>query len=132
MSIESGDRPPIHPKIKEMVDSGFSNGRKLYGDRFNVWYLAWHCYNPKDTQKLEPLPHYQQSMEEATFSNGEHRYSPEGIEYVMQLSDAEAVAAFDQLVDEYNADLERIKTEQDFAAAHEFARRAKELIYKKG
>jgi len=50
----------------------------------------------------------------------------------MELSDPASVAAFDQLVDEFNADLERIKREKDFEAAQRFDNRAHELIYRKG
>ena len=133
MSIESdGDRPPINPKIKEIVDSGFSGGRKLYGDSFGQFYVANNCNFTKNTDRLCPLLHYKQRIEEAKSSDGHSRYPQEEIDYVMELSDPEAVAAYDQLVDEFNADLERIKTEQDFAAAKDFARRAKELIYQKG
>ena len=132
MNIEhSGDSPQLHPKKKEMVDSGFSSGRKLYGDSYNVWARVNWCTTPEDTEKLKPLPHYKQNMEEAKSSNGQNRYPQEEIEYVMQLSDPASVVAFDQLVDDFNADLERIKREKDFAAAQRFHKKAHELIYKK-
>ena len=132
MSVEGGgDRPQISQHRKELVDSGFSGGRKLYGDSYNMWTRANWCEAPEDVEMLTPLPHYKQNMEEAQASDGKSRYPQEEIEYVVQLSDPASVAAFDQLIDEFNADLERIKREKDFAAAKRFAERAHELIYKK-
>jgi len=120
MTIEDGgDSMPkytIDPRDKAMVDSGFSGGRKLYGDAFN----AWPIYRP--IQRLCPVEHYENYL---------CRTSPQSKDYIMSISDPEAVAAFDRLVDEFNADVERIKQQNDEATKDRFVQRAKELIYKK-
>jgi len=121
MSVEGGgDRPQLHPKKKEIVDSGFSGGRKLYGDSYNMWTRANWCELPEDTGRLSPLSHYRQNMEEAKSSDGQSRYPQPEIEYVMELSGPASVAAFDHVVDEFNADLERIKREKDFCCCQAF------------
>jgi hypothetical protein len=98
---------------------------------FNIWARLNFRTSPEQIQTLASLPYYRQYMEESKSSSGQNRYSQEEIKYVMQLSDPESVAAFDQLVDEFNADIERIKQTNDVEAITGFLQRAGELVYKK-
>jgi|SRR3989344_5288760 len=114
----------LSPKRKELVDGGFSEGRKLYGDLFNIWGHLAFVTSAEELHSIKLLEHYKQFMEQ-------NRYPQAEVDYVMQLSDPTAVAEFDRLVDEFNADLERIKQEGDVGKVREFTKRASELVYRK-
>ncbi|KKR05949.1 MAG: hypothetical protein UT32_C0019G0011 [Parcubacteria group bacterium GW2011_GWC2_39_14] len=132
MGIEqTNDKPLVSQHIKEKVDSGFSGGRKLYGDLFNVWSRLRMFTYPEKIQTLQPLPHYRQYMAEAKSSGGESRYPQAEIDYVMRLSDPISVAHFDQLIDEFNSKIEGIKQINDVAGIQTFIDRANTLVYKK-
>lgn len=123
MNIEGGGdipktRETPNSATKEMVDRGFSGGRKLYGDIFNVWPI----YTIK-AERLSPVPHYVDAVQS--------RYGQSEADYVLRLSDIGAIDAYNQLVDEFNTDLDRIKQENDIAAKDSFVKKAREIIYKK-
>lgn len=95
-------------------------------DAFNVW-------NPNSMRatngrfaELEPTQHYGEY-----FQDQDKLYSAKGklglFDAIMQRSNPEAVAAFDRLVDEFNADLPRIKEQGDNKTVQTFLRRAHEL-----
>jgi len=132
MKIEQpSDKPLVNQQIKEKVDSGFSGGRKLYGDMFIIWARLRMFTYPEKVQTLQPLPHYKQYMEEAKSSEGESRYPQEEINYVMQLSDPGSIVYFDQLIDDFNSKIESIKQNNDVAEIQGFVDRANALVYKK-
>ena len=54
--------------------------------------------------------------------------SPKEAELTMRLSDPRAVAAFDRVVDEFNADVDRINREQDFETVRIFENRGFDLF----
>lgn len=125
MSAEDNmDSPPqrtLDPVRKGIIDLDFSSGKKLYHDIFSVWAVLVFFNTPESIETLVALQHYRQYMEENNFSLEE-------IDYIMSLSDPEDVTAFDQLIDEFNADLERIKTTRDTSAIKIFHAKAKQLF----
>lgn len=125
MKTDSPRQKELPPERKKIVESGFSEGRNLYGDMFNVWVLLGFT-PPEEIETITPLSYYRQYMEERKRS-----YSQGEINYVMELSDPGAIADFDRLVDEFNSDLERIKRDKDVATIKKFQQKASELIYKK-
>ena len=128
MSVEGGgDSPKMREHIKKRVDQGFSDGRKLYGDSYNEfgWLIAY--VDIDSVQMIPPnylpLKHYEEYI---------RAHSPQDeLDYVMQLSDPEAVAAYNKFIDELNADLERIIKEKDVTALEAFLERGSTLVYKK-
>lgn len=63
---------------------------------------------------VEPLPHYGDYLRERAGTTSDE------LNLILRLSDPEAVAAFDRVVDEFNADIERINREQDFEAVRRY------------
>ena len=73
---------------------------------------------------LNPKQHY---AERAIAHGGDSEMT----KLTLQLSDPEAVAEYDQIVDEFNADLERIRREMDQETVKKFWKKATDLIYSK-
>lgn len=115
-------------KRRKMIDSHFTSGAGLYRDVMNIWAPlpmfadgdSIHDYLLAD---LRLLPHYAEYI-------GAKQYTPAEIDYIFQKSSLEAIAKFDTLIDEYNADLERIKKEKDGKKIKEFVHRAEALFEK--
>lgn len=106
----------------------FGNGARLDHDAMNVWQNLGYVMPalPQSMEKIKPRKHYEEYIRENDAkSNEDGEYTT----MVMAKSDPAAVAEFDALVDEFNADLERIKREKDYAALQRFIARAKEIIY---
>lgn len=132
MSVEGGgdsDSPQIREHIKQRVEQGFSGGRKLYGDSYNNFGWLQNYADPGSIQTIPlnflPLRHYEEDM------RARYKTDQDEIDYVMQLSAPESVAAYDQFIDELNADLERIIKEKDTAALDNLLERGHALVYKK-
>lgn len=109
--------------IRTITERNFASGKKLDVDYLNVWTslrnrLELIKRDSLDFQSLPPALHYEKYLQQY----------PEDVEYIMKLSDPEAVAAMDRLVDEYNADLERIRREKDFVAVGGFVARAIKIV----
>lgn len=110
--------------IPGVRDSFSKTGISL--DAGNVWVGNSMAASTGNFDKLKPVRHY-----EEYFRGQDLLYQDVGkpglLEAVMRRSNPKAVAAFDQLVDEFNADLERIKNEKDNGAVQAFFRRQAEL-----
>ncbi|MBI2410389.1 MAG: hypothetical protein HYV32_00640 [Candidatus Kerfeldbacteria bacterium] len=146
MGIENGGNKrklkiELSAPTKKAIEGEFSGGRKLTGDSFNAWPFGIMCDEVDDAWPW-PAQYYEEYLRkqsrnaaEASYkSTGEEKFLQEAdvyVDYVIQRSDPAAVVAFDHLVDEFNADLSRIREENDMIALREFHRRVKELIYKK-
>ena len=106
--------------VHEFSESGISS------DVFNVWTPSSMLATMGDFTELKPIRHYGEY-----FTDQDAMYRAKGkpglFDAVMQRSNPEAVAVFDRLVDEFNADLPRIKQEGDNEAVQAFFRRAAEL-----
>lgn len=81
-------------------------------DSINAWMLArMQSVNGK-FDEIQPVLHYGQY-----FQQQDRKWAEAGkpglFKATMEASNPDAVAAFDQLVDEFNADLPRIKAEKD-------------------
>ena len=91
---------------------------RLDHDVYNVWHKLpfneeqWHG-------PIEPLQHYVERIER----------DAKNAALIRQLSDPEAVKAYDQLVDEFNASLPEINKTKDFDTIRKFWDRARKLIY---
>lgn len=135
MSLEhssyESDQLPKKPSILfEHAVRSFNGGCKMDHDAINVWgSLSFVLPGLSQTwDRVTPRRHYKEYVMESDKKNNENqKYA----DFVMERSDPQAVAAFDALVDEFNADLERIKREKDYNALKNFLARAKELVYSK-
>ncbi len=108
------------------VQHSFSEETGLSLDVVNVWMSTSMVAHIGDFDKLKPVRHYAEYFKEQDLmyqKAGKHGL----FDAVMKRSNPKAVAAFDEIVDEYNADLPRIKLEQDKDAVQEYFRRAGEL-----
>ncbi|MDO8659806.1 MAG: hypothetical protein Q7K54_04385 [Candidatus Parcubacteria bacterium] len=131
MGVEDGgDSQQIRDHIKQRVEQGFSGGRKLYGDSYNNFgWLQGYAYTDSIQtipSNFLPLRHYEEDM------RARYKTDQDEVDYVMQMSDPVAVAAYDQFIDELNANLERIVKEKDVAALDTLLERGSALVYKKG
>jgi len=123
MSTENGGDSPLQLRLQS-IERHFSKGYKLDQDSINVWAYLVFVTNPEKTKRLKPLEHYEDYIRRINTSDEVYKCK-------MKLSNPETAATFDQLVDEFNADLERMVTEQDFATAQNFMQRARELVDQK-
>ena len=138
--------------IKRDVDSNFGNGEMLYGDATNSWFAGIKVSSLKNRSPqlidyylsiFKPVPHYieryqQQKQEilqkmEKRGSNedeieSEKRFNDQSIERIIKLSDPTQIEKYDQLVDEFNANLDRLKKEKDLDALEEFQKRLLALM----
>lgn len=142
MSIERGDsQPPIEENpIYQTTKNNFDIGYKLDIDAINVWIRLGSVetlkkIGDKYLPTLPPLPHYEEYIREANLRNAKtdkgRAHGEAFITLIMERSDPEAIAAFDKLVDEFNADFERMKREKDYQAMEDFARRGDALTQSK-
>lgn len=120
------------------VDHCFSKGELLYSDVLNFWShlnMSFKLKNPKilleNLNKLEPLPHYQEGYENMgkAYDNLTTREECEqDLKRIMALSNPAQIQRYNNLVDEFNADLERIKKEKDFSILDQYFQRARSLV----
>lgn len=125
---DSQSTETLEPRRKEIIDDHFTSGVGLYRDVMNIWTPLPMCVDGDSIDddfltELQPLPHYAEYI-------GAKQYTPAEIDYIFQKSSLEAIAEFDTLIDEYNADLERIKRARDGKKIMEFVDRAKALFKK--
>ena len=116
------NNPPdkLDPGMKKMIDASFALGTGLDPDLLNTWGVVMLLRNKiEGYEKIQPIRHFHEYVLE----------SPGPVyKYVMEKSDPEKIKEFDALVDEFNADLERIKKEKDQKALKAFLTRAVLLV----
>jgi hypothetical protein len=101
---------------KKMIKEDME-GKKLYHDVLNcLGLLLTDRGEDINVSKLHPLPHYEEYLR-----NEEAKY-PGLRDLIMPLSDLVAVAKFDQLIDKFNNDLDRIKRAKDYQACANFVK----------
>lgn len=111
MSIEDNLEPmPDIEKDKLTMDKHFRGNTGLSADALNDWQAIL---------LFEPVKHYQEYFAD--------KY-PHLVEDIMQKSSLEKVKEFDLLVDEFNANLEKIKKNNDQATIDFYLSRANGLI----
>jgi len=147
---ELSDEEKIQKRIKETIEPAFSEGAKLFHDVLNFWVDTNTDYlkhlSPDQLKNhfdsLEPLSHYQEGYlnkgeidAKTALEYGDEESSkfikasyPKETKKIMELSDSEQITKYDQLIDEFNAELPRIKQEQDLKTLGSFYQRAISLI----
>jgi hypothetical protein len=118
MSIEKGDISQEENSDIRFIKSMFTHA-KLNHDYYNVW----HKLPFNEEQWHEPIQPFQHYAELVRIRDAQHA------DLVIQLSDPEAVAAYDKLVDEFNAVLPEINRIKDFGTIKNFWEKARKLIY---
>ena len=102
---------------------------KINQDSYNAWsglILVYESeYHPFD--RLTPVPSYEEYHRRSSIPE-ENRWIQE---VIMQHSNPDTVAIYNDLVKEFNSDLERIKTQRDMEKIKDFLRRIQMLIYGK-
>ncbi|MEK7643073.1 MAG: hypothetical protein AAB372_01325 [Patescibacteria group bacterium] len=104
----------------EVIDMQMDLETGLNGDCFNVWVPIYYVESLGRLDMLRPAPHYEERF----------RLKNESLiaDHIMKMSDPGAVVAFDLLVDEYNANLERVVREEDYETLRDLYRRASLLV----
>lgn len=98
----------------------------IASDAFNAWMPMSFTAVLGNFDELKPVKHYGEY-----FQDQDRKYEEAGkpglFEAIMERSNPAGVAEFDQLVDEFNADLPRIVEQKDGEAIQTLIRRAGEL-----
>ncbi len=87
-------------------------------DTINVWTGNMGFASWGKVSYMEPVQPY------ADYLRGQYASDPPSYEYALKNSNPETVAQIDAIAAEFNADLDRIKKENDVEAALGFAHRA--------
>lgn len=127
---EQDSAPKERSALFKRAVEAFDNGYQLEHDTINVWNNLVFIIPgiPQGLAKLNPRKHYEEYVREI---DARHNENGEYVALVMQRSTPARVAAFDKLADEFNADLERIKREEDFDSIQVYVKKAQELVYTK-
>jgi hypothetical protein len=142
----------IEETVREMVDPDFEiSGRMLYSDALNFWPLPMtrEQFNALETEMrkaiISTVPHYRQGYQDhqdeylANNRNKFERYGSKtfekekafGVRYIgriMELSDSNQVRKYDKLVDEFNADRDRIVKEKNYDLLQEYLDKVRALV----
>ncbi|MFA6100120.1 MAG: hypothetical protein WC750_04600 [Patescibacteria group bacterium] len=125
MSFEKNDSLE-ELKQQESIRSRLSE-TPLDCDTLNDWIGVFFGANPAFSThpfpEQEPILHYHEYQLT-------RRISPAQRDLIMQLSDPRAIEAYDQLVDEFNSDLEQIVSTRDAKKCKEYAVRVRKLFEK--
>jgi len=109
------ERPPY----KESSELPFEG--KLFDDTFNDWFgEAVLFVSTPDRTTLHPVRHYEDRQREL--------YGPTAAEEVIQASDSDAMRRYNQIVDEFNAEIDRINREKDVETVRRYLKRVKEVL----
>jgi hypothetical protein len=115
---------PLDGARKDLVERHFSGGRKLSVDYVNAYMGLWtqFYYDEKiDFDLIKPLPLYEEYFKKDLVS----------YDYTMSLSDPAAVDELNNLVNGFNLDLERIRSEEDSEAIKIFLEKLDKLVRQK-
>ena len=124
MNIENGIDSSRPSKLDKITQAEFNRGSKLTAHVFNKWRNAgaWFALTGKFKEQagpLEPLKHYKEIIKEHFQEEGQ-------ADEVMAKSNREAVAAFDELVDDFNNHLDEI-VQKGIDEAEKYLQRARTL-----
>ena len=117
------DTIPLDQKSREMIDI-HTRGYKVYTDYWNAWNANAVYATLGNAERMNPVRHYEEYLDDPRYPDYVARK-----DYVLSKSDPEAIRAINELVHRFNADLERIKKENDIEAAKAFGEEAQRLIY---
>ena len=121
----------VEEEVREIVDPNFSDRRMLFRNVLNFWPLKmdneqYASFSSDDLGLiLAEVPHYREGYEKDNLPGDLYT------KRIIELSDPNQVRKYDQLVDEFNADRERIIKERDFISLQKFFERAKSLVDEK-
>lgn len=103
--------------------------RGITDDAFNAWLPDSMLAMMGNFDEVVPVRHYEEYLQ---YKDEQYKQAgkPGLYEGVMAKSNPDGIAEFDQLVDEFNADLPKIKEQRDNEAVQAFYRRAGELKMK--
>ncbi|MFA6475921.1 MAG: hypothetical protein WCV68_00745 [Candidatus Paceibacterota bacterium] len=142
----------IEESVREMVDPDFEiSGRMLFSDTIHFWPtpVTREQFNSMGTEMRKAMifivPHYRQGYQkhqnEYLAQNRENfdHYGPKTFERekafgdryigrIMELSDPNQIRKYDKLVDEFNADRERIIREKDYDSLREYLAKVRSLV----
>ena len=123
MSIEEiKSEPIINKEHKKLIDMQFKDGNKLNSDVINMWMKVLSMDNSKEIlEKAKPLGNYEDYLKK------EEENYPGLYDYVMSLSDKEAIIKFNSLIDKFNAELDTIKKDFDFNKIRKYIEKARKI-----
>ncbi|MFA6106738.1 MAG: hypothetical protein WC745_03655 [Patescibacteria group bacterium] len=140
--------PDLLPEDKAEVDMIFGHGSKLTADSFNAWSgLTFRTEN--NLHEVDPVSHYDEYLtrlfeEEIKnllkYSEAEDKKTEAKIlrkrfaakqRYMMELSDPEQIAKFDELADDFNKLRERILEEKNIDDNNYFLHWANVICHEK-
>lgn len=111
----------VFPGVTDGLD-----GTGITPDASNVWMNPSLKASSGHFDEIEPVKHYAEHYQDKDRFYQEHG-KPGLLKAVMAGSNPEVVAAFDQLVDEFNTDLPRIIEQRDGVAVQGFLKRSTTL-----
>jgi hypothetical protein len=127
MGIENGGDSPARQNREAEIAHRLAIW-KLETDARNVFArLDFAVFKGKRGEQfsVKSLPHYKDYLTQRAGTPQEE------VDFIMSLSDPQAVAAFDQVVDEFNTEVDRINREQDFEAVHHLETRGFDVLKQK-
>ena len=111
----------ISASDKKIIDMNFEGGRMLDRDVLNFWPTVMITSKLGDLSELSSIARYEQGYRDVGDNNAK-------IKYIMRFSDLEQIKKYNELVDEFNADLARIKRENDIDGLKDYIKRATKIV----
>ncbi len=142
----------MNDQIQKYIEWGFSGDRKLYRDVLNFWMqINFNLIKSFESEKLKdyinnikPIPYYEQgyrekgereveTMKNENNKNAEYheKYYTTELRRITEISDKEQVEKYNNLVDKFNADLDRIKKESDINILEDYFNQVIEILDEK-
>lgn len=110
-------------KTKNYIRENMYGLNRLYSDVVDIFVAPATYIQADKFESLKPLPQYDEYIKEGVFKD-----TPEVVEFILARSSQEAVNKLNNIIDRFNADLDRIKREKDAAAVEAFCREANNLV----
>ncbi|MEW6407944.1 MAG: hypothetical protein AB1465_04605 [Patescibacteria group bacterium] len=119
MSVEGGGDSRA-PTVMDITRRSFAEGFRLNPHAFNIPLGVEYAFrDPPPENPKRFLKHYEEHAAET--------YSPEDVQEIMRLSDPEAVAAFDAIIDELRQNFDAIKAAGP-ATVQDYCERLRTLV----
>src|SRR3989338_2998838 len=110
---EDVNAPISETSQRQIIDRDMRSGCGLYSDAQNDWLgISW-ALSPFILGRLTPLKTYRKYLESSLRETQSGQPSLKLVDYIVNKSDRAKIAAYDRLVAEYNATLEKISQTQN-------------------
>ncbi len=116
----------LSAEIRSSIDGYIADGDGLFSDSLHTWLILNGTSNPKyfHVENLITFEHYEERIRRLFTI-------PASADYILNNSNPIKVKQFNKMIDEFNADLPRIKQENDLTKCREFFNQALQLFNRK-